>query len=224
MATLFPGQSLLPGQTLQSDNRLYTLTLQPDGNVVLRDSESKPLWRTNTGGGLIHPRDFIMQTDGDLVLYDTSGQQSWASKTQGNPGAFLNMQNDGNLVVYRAGSATETANNALWASRNVPPPLTLKTVVNSGPMLNVGNANLTYLSYDMPFGQDANSGGRSAPDTVPGSWSVPADGAQRADADSRSGRRRLGTKLQIYWIRVGSTKYMISDTVYLDCSGCVTSR
>ena len=82
MATLFPGQSLLPGQTLQSDNRLYTLTLQPDGNVVLRDSESKPLWRTNTGGGLIHPRDFIMQTDGDLVLYDTSGQQGWAQCPQ----------------------------------------------------------------------------------------------------------------------------------------------
>ena len=114
MATLFPGQSLLPGQSLQSDNRLYTLTMQSDGNVVLRDSASKPLWRTGTGGGQFDPRDFIMQNDGNLVLYDTSGQQRWASKTQGNPGAFLNMQNDGNLVVYRAGSTTETANNALW--------------------------------------------------------------------------------------------------------------
>ena len=103
MATLFPGQSLLPGQSLQSDNRLYTLTMQPDGNVVLRDSESKPLWRTGTGGGQIDPRDFIMQTDGNLVLYDTSGQQHWASKTQGNPGAFLNVQDDGNVVVYRGG-------------------------------------------------------------------------------------------------------------------------
>ena len=175
MATLFPGQSLLPGQSLQSDNRLYTLTMQPDGNVVLRDSESKPLWRTDTGGGWIDPRDFIMQTDGNLVLYDTSGQQSWASKTQGNPGAFLNVQNDGNVVVYRAGSTTETGDNALWASRNFP-PLTLKTVVNNGAMLNVGNAYLPYLSYDMLFGQDANSGGRSASGPVQGSWSVPADG------------------------------------------------
>jgi hypothetical protein len=150
--------------------------MQSDGNVVLRDSESKPLWRTGTGGGWIDPRDFIMQTDGNLVLYDTSGQQSWASKTQGNPGAFLNMQNDGNVVVYRAGSTTETGNNALWASRNVPPPLTLKTVVNSGAMLNVGNANLPFLSYYMPFGSDANSGGRVAPYTEQGSWSVPADG------------------------------------------------
>ena len=108
-----------------------------------------------------------MQTDGNLVLYDTSGQPNWASKTQGNPGAFLNVQNDGNLVVYRAGSTTQTANNALWEAGNSA--LTLKTVVasgdtlnvgvvNNGAMLNVGNANLTYLSYDMPFGQDCELG------------------------------------------------------------------
>jgi hypothetical protein len=78
--------------------------------------ESQPLWWTNTGGGLIDPRDFIMQTDGNLVLYDTSGQAQWASETGGNPGAFLNVQDDGNLVVYLAGSATETADNALWAA------------------------------------------------------------------------------------------------------------
>ena len=60
------------------------------------------------------PREFIMQTDGNLVLYDTSGQPHWASNTQGNPGAFLNVQDDGNLVVYRAGSTSQTANNALW--------------------------------------------------------------------------------------------------------------
>ena len=116
MATLFPGQSLPPGQSLQSDNQLHTLIMQPDGNVVLYNSASRPLWWTNTGGGLIDPRDFIMQTDGDLVLYDTSGQAQWASKTGGNPGAFLDVQDDGNLVLYRAGSATETADNSLWAA------------------------------------------------------------------------------------------------------------
>ena len=152
MATLFPGQSLLPGQSLQSDNGLYTLTMQPDGNVVLRNRESTPLWRTGTGGGQFDPREFIMQTDGNLVLYDTSGQARWNSKTQGNPGAFLNVQDDGNLVVYRAGSATETAGNSLWSSgTNVPPPLTLHTVVDNGAMLNVGDANLSFLSYYMLF-------------------------------------------------------------------------
>jgi hypothetical protein len=114
MSTLFPGQSLQPGQTLRSDN-MHTLIMQSDGNVVLYNSQSQPRWSTNTGG-LIEPREFIMQNDGNLVLYDTSGQPHWASNTQGNPGAFLNVQDDGNLVVYRAGSATETADNALWAA------------------------------------------------------------------------------------------------------------
>ena len=115
MSTLFSGQSLQPGQTLRSGNTLHTLIMQSDGNAVLYNSQSQPLWSTNTGGQ-IKPRDFAMQADGNLVLYDTSGQPHWASNTQGNPGAFLNVQDDGNLVVYRAGSATETADNALWAA------------------------------------------------------------------------------------------------------------
>jgi len=160
MATLFSGQSLTPGQTLQSDYGVYTLTMQSDGNVVLRNNASTPLWRTGTGGNQFVPRDFIMQTDGNLVLYDTSGQPHWASKTPGNPGAFLNVQDDGNLVVYRAGSTTQTADNALWASgTNVPPPLTLAAVVDNGAMLDVGDVDLDYLSYDMLFNPKVTSSG-----------------------------------------------------------------
>lgn len=121
MTTLFPGQSLHPGQSLESNNKLNTLIMQTDGNVVLYGNRSNPLWATNTGG-LITPREFIMQTDGNLVLYSTDGRPRWASLTWNNPGAFLNVQDDGNLVVYRAGSQTETADNALWGagSKNQP--------------------------------------------------------------------------------------------------------
>lgn len=115
MATLFSGQSLYPGQRLRSNNQLYTLTMQFDGNVVLYNRYCKPIWATNTGR-LITPREFIMQTDGNLVLYDTNGSPKWASNTWNNPGAFLNIQDDGNLVVYRFGAQTETADNVLWAA------------------------------------------------------------------------------------------------------------
>ncbi|MDF5731971.1 MAG: CAP domain-containing protein [Rhizonema sp. PD38] len=114
MATLFSGQSLHPEQSLQSDNKQHKLILQSDGNVVLYNQQSQAIWATNTGG--FKPREFIMQIDGNLVLYDTNGSPKWASNTYNNPGAFLNVQDDGNLVVYRAGSQTETTNNALWAS------------------------------------------------------------------------------------------------------------
>jgi Cysteine-rich secretory protein family len=115
MATLSSGQCLQPGQSLQSDNQLHTLIMQPDGNVVLYNQQSQPLWSTDTGG-LITPGHFAMQADGNLVLYDTDGGAKWASHTYGNPGAFLNIQDDGNLVVYRSGAQAETADNALWAA------------------------------------------------------------------------------------------------------------
>jgi hypothetical protein len=120
MTTLSSGQKLLPGQSLQSNNELHMFIMQPDGNVVLYDRDSKPLWSTNTGGS-ISPRDLVMQTDGNLVLYGTDGKAHWASNTYNNPGAFLDIQDDGNLVVHRAGSQTETAEDALWeAGRNAP--------------------------------------------------------------------------------------------------------
>ncbi|HEX7838662.1 MAG TPA: CAP domain-containing protein [Kofleriaceae bacterium] len=123
MATLFSGQCLQPGQKLQSNNKRFTLTMQTDGNVVLYDANGHPLWATNTWKG-ITPRDFAMQPDGNLVLYSTDGVARWASNTVSNPGAFLNIQDDGNLVVYRAGSRTETADNALWAAgSNAPQPV-----------------------------------------------------------------------------------------------------
>ena len=120
MTTLLPGQKLLPGQSLKSNNKLHTCIMQRDGNVVLYDRNSTPLWSTNTGG-LIAPRDLVMQTDGNLVLYSTDGKAHWASNTYDNPGAFFNIQDDGNLVVYRAGSQTETRANALWSAGSNDP-------------------------------------------------------------------------------------------------------
>jgi Transglycosylase SLT domain len=94
--------------------------MQQDGNAVLYDRNAKCLWSTNTGG-LITPRSFVMQNDGNLVLYSTDDAAHWASNTYGNPGAFFDIQDDGNLVVYRAGSQTETPDNALWAAGSNDP-------------------------------------------------------------------------------------------------------
>jgi hypothetical protein len=133
MATLFPGQSLGPGESLSSPDELYSLFMQSDGNAVLYYENGAPpsaVWATHTNGITPLPGKFIMQNDGNLVVYDSSGQPHWASQTSGNPGAFLNVQNDGNLVVYRAGSTTETGNNALWAAgTNTPGAISIDEVV-----------------------------------------------------------------------------------------------
>ena len=56
--------------------------------------------------------DFQMQTDGNMVVYSTGpgSHALWASDTAGNPGAYLDMQIDGNLVIYKPNRAV------LWAS------------------------------------------------------------------------------------------------------------
>jgi hypothetical protein len=41
-----------------------------------------------------------MQTDGNFVVHNGT-THVWDSGTQGNPGAHLEMQADGNLVIYR---------------------------------------------------------------------------------------------------------------------------
>jgi hypothetical protein len=90
MAILAPGQCLQVGQSLRSQNQQYTLILQTDGNVLLYNPYSQPLWVTDTGG-LIAPGHFAMQTDGNLVLYDVNGVPKWASQTANQPGAFLDV-------------------------------------------------------------------------------------------------------------------------------------
>ena len=50
-----------------------------------------------------------MQWDGNLVVNTPNGPVG-ISDTAGNQGAYLRMQDDGNLVVYSA------TNQALWAS------------------------------------------------------------------------------------------------------------
>jgi hypothetical protein len=109
---LNPGEALFPGQHLLSQNRYYTFSLQRDGNMVLRKAESLKsnkkhiLWNSGTVGGA---SKLLMQQDGNLVLY-RNGQAKWSTGTNGHPGAYFVMQNDGNAVVYSRN------NKPLWAT------------------------------------------------------------------------------------------------------------
>lgn len=54
------------------------------------------------------PAGALLQGDGNFVAYDENGLVYDASHTEGNPGAFLNIQSDGNIVIYTSG------NVAIW--------------------------------------------------------------------------------------------------------------
>lgn len=51
----------------------------------------------------------VMQTDGNLCNYHGSSA-IWCSNTSGNPGAYLGVQGDGNIVIY------SSSGHALWAT------------------------------------------------------------------------------------------------------------
>lgn len=69
-----------------------------------------------------------MQTDGNLVLYAPYETALWSSVTGGHPGAYLAVQNDGNLVVYEGPKS-------LWSSGTVDPnaPTPPPDPVDAGP-------------------------------------------------------------------------------------------
>lgn len=117
---LLANESLLHGQSIVSNNRIYQVAFQSDGNLVLYKNypgaPSRALWASGTNG---HPSDScVMQGDGNLVLYDPGSHAIWAAGTYGHPGSRLVVQDDGNLVIYQPNNA------ALWATntvRKIPP-------------------------------------------------------------------------------------------------------
>ena len=108
---MLPGQTLAPNEFLTSDNGLFTLMYQTDGNLVLyRNADDHPLWSSRSSGttaGMV-----VMQHDGNLVVYDPNTRAHYATGPKGE-GSSIVVQDDGNLVMY---SATGTA---VWASKTV---------------------------------------------------------------------------------------------------------
>jgi hypothetical protein len=53
--------------------------MQGDGNLVIYDTMSRPLWASHTAG---HPGAWlIVQSDGNAVIYDTMSHPLWATGT-----------------------------------------------------------------------------------------------------------------------------------------------
>ncbi|MDG6105616.1 hypothetical protein Daura_13285 [Dactylosporangium aurantiacum] len=99
-AQLKPGFRLNAGQALRSPNGKYTLTQQPDGNLVLADEAKQVRWSSQTPGNSGAYASF--NRDGDFVVYGKSGAVLWRSAT-GGKGALVEVHDDGTAVVVQAG-------------------------------------------------------------------------------------------------------------------------
>ena len=114
--------------------RPFTLSIEDNGNIVIRDSKRLITWQSfpsstlvsngyyflHNGKNLVSPQKkfkLFMQGDGNLVLYGEKGLVFWASNTvhQGvynGSGNYLVMQDNGDLVMYDANK------QVIWSSES----------------------------------------------------------------------------------------------------------
>ncbi|MFB9388777.1 FG-GAP-like repeat-containing protein [Streptomyces coeruleoprunus] len=117
------GATLTAGQSLSSASA--TLTMQTDGNLVVRSNAGKVLWSTLTGGNTGATARVL--SNGNLAVYSADGsKQLWSSGVlvdadevapnvkPGLPGiGYVVLQDRGNLVVHNG------KGQAVWASGTV---------------------------------------------------------------------------------------------------------
>lgn len=109
--------SLRVGGTLSSPNGRGHLTLQSDGNLVFTDMQTnKVLWASGTPGKPVATLKILW--NGDLQLLDAKGVRLWGTGDKKQKNCFLEVQDDGNVVVYHdkksSGTAVWSTGTFLW--------------------------------------------------------------------------------------------------------------
>jgi hypothetical protein len=165
---MYPGELLLPDQSLQSPDGSFSIHLQAgDGNLVMINAQGQVAWASNAYGFV--PAVCVMQRDGNLVVYDVNMSPRWATGSHGNNDCTLRLQNDGNLVIANA-------QRVVWQSRpggTVNPPPGIVTVRNTSPTPAVArfyrtDDSVMGLLTHLPDGLLNVSSGSEA------SWTMPA--------------------------------------------------
>ena len=78
-SSIAAGTVLGPNESMISPNRWYSLLMQTDGNLVVRNKALKAVWSTLQYDKGVS--SFAFQEDGNLVTYDAFGRPTWASNT-----------------------------------------------------------------------------------------------------------------------------------------------
>jgi hypothetical protein len=104
------GHTMDDGQTLYSCDGAYWLAMQDDGNLVLYTAAGALVWYTATMNHDPLVAEASMQDDGNFVLYTAADAAVWSTGTSPNPGAYLDVGNDGYVRIYAA------SGKVLWVS------------------------------------------------------------------------------------------------------------
>ncbi|MEY2828340.1 MAG: hypothetical protein RIQ33_198 [Bacteroidota bacterium] len=112
--TLSAGQNLRTNNGMRSENGLFNVLLQSDGNLCVYKNGDAFIWcsMTNAKGG----NNLEMQTDGNLVLYGANHSPIWSTDTYrgtaDKKGSRLVIENDGSLILYNAN------NKPVWKAKD----------------------------------------------------------------------------------------------------------
>jgi hypothetical protein len=113
--SMYPGEAMNQCTSLISRDKRHTLAMQSDGNLVVYNLNNKqPTWSSGTNGQGTPPYHFGYQSDYNAVVYDSTNKPLWASNTDGKKSRYLQMQNDGNVVIYDG-----YPGNAMWATGSI---------------------------------------------------------------------------------------------------------
>ena len=106
------GTSLAPGSYIEAPNHMYKFLVQSDGNcVVFKGLE--PIWSTGTNQAGCK---LMLGSRGKLMMVNPGGDTVWETGEDGPSGDYyLQMQEDGNLVVYRRSGPDQFT--CMWASK-----------------------------------------------------------------------------------------------------------
>lgn len=108
------GEVLPTGFSLLSPNGRYSLDMQADGNLVLRDLQEGDLhWESRTRGTEARA---ILRTDGNFLVETLSDDLLWATGTDMTSGRAVVVQDDGRAVL-EAGQTSPP----LWVTDGVAP-------------------------------------------------------------------------------------------------------
>lgn len=109
-STVKAGTSVRTGTVINGG--AYRLTLQTDGNLVLRAASSgRVLWQSKTADAGV--ARLTVRKDGNIVLADTEGHVDWQTGAR-STGARLVVRPTGNLVAYRR------SGTVLWQTHTAP--------------------------------------------------------------------------------------------------------
>ncbi|MFF5475888.1 mannose-binding protein [Streptomyces sp. NPDC012935] len=92
--------SVLEVNQAWTTNRIR-MVMQTDGNLVVYNEQSKPIWASMTFG---QNHRAIFQQDGNLVIHNAEDRPIWASQTWGHEGAQLVLRADAKVVIVHNGS------------------------------------------------------------------------------------------------------------------------